>query len=263
MNNKGFSLIELLIAIAIFGILLTALTAFFISQNRQYVVQSEIVAMQDNARAAIDFVVRSIRNSSIYSSDPYGDVDGCDHEIKTISYISNRKEVTDQNTIDNIINDLNDNSSTNVSADDLNNFIIDTFGLEQNPDPTFSVTNLSSNEWDISGQAWWVISEDKNEAKRHFFVNHNSGKIQIFESGMHEFRIYSSQTDGPYTFGYNSNPVTGNIAPFALNVICFEVYKEQRQFKIKITAETERDLPGTGEPGSTTLQSTVKPRNLN
>ncbi len=81
MNNRGFSLIELLIAIAIFGILLTALTAFFISQNRQYVVQSQIVEMQDNARFAMDIIVRILRNSEVASSPPYGTDCTSDYEI--------------------------------------------------------------------------------------------------------------------------------------------------------------------------------------
>lgn len=64
MNNKGFSLVEVLVAIAIFGIFMTALVAFFIAEYNQYKTQKDIIAMQNNARASIDFFTRMIRNSN-------------------------------------------------------------------------------------------------------------------------------------------------------------------------------------------------------
>lgn len=182
MHNRGFSLIELLIAIAIFGILLTALTAFFISQNRQYVVQSQIVEMQDNARAAMDFVVRILRNSE--ESNPYIHDDiQCDHVLIV-----------------------------------------------------------------------WL--EEGNNIKAH------------------KFGIYHTGSDEENTFGYrkyNDDPpsvpdesdIKLLLTPFALNITCFEVIENGNQFEITIAAKTERELPGTGDFGTITLQSTVKPRNLN
>jgi len=166
MNNKGFSQIETLIAIGIFGILLTALTAFFISQNRQYVIQSQLVQMQDNARAAMDFTVRMLRNAN--NQDPVITGSTCSHTL---------------------------------------NFT----------------------------DAWGDV---------------------------HEFRRYSG-TDGPNTFGYHKNPDTGTIDPFAMNIKCFDVSRDGNQFEIIITAETDRVLPGTGQKGSVTLESAVKPRNIN
>lgn len=105
MKNKGFSLIEILISMAIFGILLTALTAFFISQNRQYVVQSQIVEMQDNARFAMDSIVRILRNAETVSSPPYGtdcndhETDCNDHEIAIIDMWSGNYEFKLENEI--------------------------------------------------------------------------------------------------------------------------------------------------------------------
>ena len=61
MKNKGFSLIELIISMAILGIVLAALTSLFASQSRHYTAQNEILEMQGNARAAMDFVTRTMR----------------------------------------------------------------------------------------------------------------------------------------------------------------------------------------------------------
>ncbi len=172
MKNRGFSLIELLIAIAIFGILLTALTAFFISQNRQYVFQSQIVEMQDNARAAMDFVVRMVRNSI---SEELINVTGNPgfHELSFY---------------------FNDNGDT--------------------------LQHIISRDSTFSGD------------------------------GGAEALLYEVDGSGRQSI--------------AVNITNFEVDDSiENQLTITIEAKTERNLPGSTERGSITLQSTVKPRNLN
>lgn len=63
-EHKGFTLIELLIAMAILGIILAGLASLFASQNRHHIAQNEILQMQGNARAAMEFVARTIRGGS-------------------------------------------------------------------------------------------------------------------------------------------------------------------------------------------------------
>jgi type IV pilus assembly protein PilW len=58
---RGFSLVELLIAIAISGIVLGAVSTLFIMQNKSYSVQEQVTEMQQNARAAMDIMTREIR----------------------------------------------------------------------------------------------------------------------------------------------------------------------------------------------------------
>lgn len=65
----GFSLIELLIAIAISGIVLGAVSSLFIMQNKSYSVQEQVAEMQQNARAAMDIMTREIRTAGC---DPGG-----------------------------------------------------------------------------------------------------------------------------------------------------------------------------------------------
>ena len=66
-NNRGLSLVELLIGIVILGIILTAIYNLFISANKSQVAQDLEVDMQQNARSAADFVVRELRNMSALS----------------------------------------------------------------------------------------------------------------------------------------------------------------------------------------------------
>ncbi|GAB6057616.1 PilW family protein [Desulfonatronum parangueonense] len=80
MNNKGFSLVEVLISIVIFGIFMGSLVSFFISEYKQYVVHNQIIGMQNNARGTMDFVVRILRNSN--STAPVIDPeDECEHVV--------------------------------------------------------------------------------------------------------------------------------------------------------------------------------------
>lgn len=65
----GFSLIELLIAIAISGIVLGAVSSLFIMQNKSYSIQEQVAEMQQNARAAMDIMTREIRMAGY---DPTG-----------------------------------------------------------------------------------------------------------------------------------------------------------------------------------------------
>lgn len=66
-NRKGFSLIELLIGIALLGIVLTAVYQLFISTNKSQLAQDLEVEMQQNVRSAADFVVRELRSISALS----------------------------------------------------------------------------------------------------------------------------------------------------------------------------------------------------
>lgn len=61
MNRKGITLIELLIALAISAILIAGIYRTFITQQRSYMVQDQVVEMQQNVRVAINKMMREIR----------------------------------------------------------------------------------------------------------------------------------------------------------------------------------------------------------
>lgn len=63
-KNKGFSLIEILVGIVILGVLLTSIYSLVMSANKSQISQDLEVEMQQNARSALDFIVREIRNIS-------------------------------------------------------------------------------------------------------------------------------------------------------------------------------------------------------
>ena len=60
-NNYGFTLTELMVAVAISGIVLAAVTQLFISSNKFYTVQSKVSNVQQDIRAAMSIMARDIR----------------------------------------------------------------------------------------------------------------------------------------------------------------------------------------------------------
>jgi prepilin-type N-terminal cleavage/methylation domain-containing protein len=61
-SAKGFTLVELLISMAIVGIVMAGIYSFFIAASQSAVRQNGIVQMQATARAAMDFMVRELRH---------------------------------------------------------------------------------------------------------------------------------------------------------------------------------------------------------
>jgi type IV pilus assembly protein PilW len=59
--SAGFTLIEMLIALAIGSVLLASVYTFYINQKRLYDMREQVAEMQQNARAGIALMVRDIR----------------------------------------------------------------------------------------------------------------------------------------------------------------------------------------------------------
>jgi prepilin-type N-terminal cleavage/methylation domain-containing protein len=60
-SNRGITLIELLIALVLTGILSAAMFKIYINQHHAWMIQDRVIEMQQNARAAIDEIGRQLR----------------------------------------------------------------------------------------------------------------------------------------------------------------------------------------------------------
>ena len=60
-NNKGFTLVEILVALVIDFIVLAGIYAAFYSQQKSHVKEQQVVDAQQNVRGAAEFMVREIR----------------------------------------------------------------------------------------------------------------------------------------------------------------------------------------------------------
>ena len=69
INNKGFTLVELMVAMLLSGMVIAAIYITFKAQRESYYVQDEVAAMQQNLRAAMTMMVPDIRMAGY---DPTG-----------------------------------------------------------------------------------------------------------------------------------------------------------------------------------------------
>lgn len=69
VNKRGFTLVELLVAMGISGIVMTGIYTLYYSQQRSYAAQEQVAAMQQNLRAAMYVMEREIRMAGY---DPTG-----------------------------------------------------------------------------------------------------------------------------------------------------------------------------------------------
>ncbi len=53
MSNQGFTLLELVVAMALVGIIMAGVYATYFSQQKSYLVQDQVAAMQQNLRAGM------------------------------------------------------------------------------------------------------------------------------------------------------------------------------------------------------------------
>jgi len=60
-NQKGFTIVEILVALAIGGIVMAAGYSMYISQQRAYQITEDVSALQQNLRAAMFFIERDLR----------------------------------------------------------------------------------------------------------------------------------------------------------------------------------------------------------
>jgi type IV pilus assembly protein PilW len=60
-SEQGFSLVELLVAMGILGIAMTAIYSSYMAQQKTFVVQTQVAAMQQNIRAGMHHMVSDIR----------------------------------------------------------------------------------------------------------------------------------------------------------------------------------------------------------
>lgn len=63
MNNRGFTMIELMIAVSILAIIIAGMTIALQQQQRQFKMTKEAVDTDQTARAALDYLATEIRNA--------------------------------------------------------------------------------------------------------------------------------------------------------------------------------------------------------
>ena len=83
-NQKGFSLIEMMVVVVILGLIVLGLVTFFTGGAKSWVAGQSQLTAQRNARQAMDRMVREIREGNNFTINPSGP----SNDSVTISYLS-------------------------------------------------------------------------------------------------------------------------------------------------------------------------------
>jgi len=114
-KESGFTLVELLIAMTIGLIILTALSSTFLMQRKIYDIQEQVVEMVQNARAAMDMMTREIRMAGY---DPTGaGFDGITYDADQLQIQAN---IDDDEDIINTDGSYDDNENITYAYYDEN-----------------------------------------------------------------------------------------------------------------------------------------------
>jgi type IV pilus assembly protein PilW len=71
-NSRGFSLVEILVALVVSGLVLSGIYATYQTQQRSYILQEEITRMQQNLRAAMFLMTQELRMAGFNPSGSAG-----------------------------------------------------------------------------------------------------------------------------------------------------------------------------------------------
>jgi type IV pilus assembly protein PilW len=146
-SQHGFSLIEVLIAMAISLIIIAGIYQLFYTQQRSYLAQDQVVEMQQNLRAGLYLLAKDIRSAGYdpSASGRFGFVNDFTSGIfnPDINYVSDKSTIafTMDDNEDGIV-DANDNEQFSYRFNSTNN-TIEKYNFAQNQWQTLS-TNVDA-----------------------------------------------------------------------------------------------------------------------
>jgi prepilin-type N-terminal cleavage/methylation domain-containing protein len=238
-SDKGYTVVELLIAMAIVGIVLMGIYDLVISSSRIYLAQNAIVEMQADGTAAMDFLARELRlafdNPMIFTTTTTDD---------TISF--NRVEDTGYSS--------GGNSATTLS-DTRKSWQSSTFGPSVTSSYTAriisgtgtgqvrTISDNSSTQFTIT-QAWGVIPD--------------STSLYVITSSKGFTRTSVSDNVLRYRIGATgaNNPLAENITNHSFS------QPDPNTISITLTARTKSIDPNTNQYHYYTLTENVRIRNI-
>jgi prepilin-type N-terminal cleavage/methylation domain-containing protein len=240
MSDKGYTIIELLIGMAIVGIVVAGIYNLVISSSRTYLAQNATVEMQSDGRAAMDFLTRELRqafdNPTISTEHTTND---------TISF--NRVEETGYSSGGNTATTLNDTRKSWVAGSfapsatsSFTARIISGTGSGQGP---LMISNNSSTQLTLS-QAWGTVPD----ATSVYVITMNKGFTRTSASdNVLRYRIGATGA---------KNPLAENITSHSFS------QPSPNTLRITLTARTKSIDPNTKQYRYYTLTEDVSIRNM-
>ena len=140
-KEAGFSLVEMMVVLAILGVVMAAMFSMFTHQQKSYSVQDHVSMMQQNVRVGLDYLVKDIRMAGyIPEGIPF---DASDPPVPTPQKPAPSTDVAGQPFTDGVNESIEQATSTTVTfqADIDNDAVTETVRY------TLSGTNLTMEVW--------------------------------------------------------------------------------------------------------------------
>ncbi len=189
-NAQGFTLIEVVVGLAISLILMGVAVTIFNVQRKSYSMQEQVTEMQQNVRAAMDTMVREIRMAGY---DPTG-----------AGFVGIGTNTT---TLLQILADLDGNGTTTGTHEDI------TYRYYNANDATYPRKIKRKTE----GSTFQPLAENIEEC--NFLYYDGNGIVTTIASSIRQIQITitgrTSKSDPNY--GYNYGTLTSRVTPINLS----------------------------------------------
>jgi prepilin-type N-terminal cleavage/methylation domain-containing protein len=243
-EDKGVTLIELLIALVISAIIVAGLYRTFVYQQKSYAVQEQVADMQQNVRVAINRMMREIRMAGFGGVDQVlglvNGVNGFTQAITpgadTITIVGGFKQIRRDNGDPITVDSVSGNTVTLDYTPDAEEF--------KTPAKRFiSIGGVESHKFEIDGKVLTLNSTLR--------VKHLKG-TPIFKVQAITYQVLKEIKDGKDTFTLKRNENTGGgFQPLAENIesLQFEYFDasgnptvtpaDVRMVQVTLTARTD------------------------
>lgn len=239
-NNRGFSFIELMVAMGIAIIAILGIYNILIASKRNYSAQEDITDMQQEARASIVFIAREMKNiSSINAID-------CTENNSSITFTSIIEAGTATGSGSSTLTDTT--KSWNVNA--WQNYEIEIVHGTGSGQPIKTISSNTANQLTVSS-AWSDIPDNTSlyqiRAAKGFSRDATDNELEYTKGG--STRLFAENITNLTLQGYNFSGST-TCTPASIN-----------RLEINITTRTSKQDPNTHKYHFYTIKTAVLLRN--